>query len=155
MVAHHICKLPVVKAAQICTNLIRLEGLIEVKRNLSSNLGEHCWVHTSLASFFEEEVLGLGQAQIAILSQSFLQEVGCLALRWQLAGLCDHMFKYPGRLLEEFACNFDAFPAKIEEASSPCEAHSIVVEGRESAEKGRLRGYLPSVVGVMPGEGHI
>ena len=136
MVSHHICKLPVVKAAQVWANLIRLEGLIEVKRNLSSNLGEHCWVHTSLASFFEEEVLGLGQAQIAILSQSLLHEVGCLALSWQLTCLCDQVFKYPGRLLEQFACNFDAFTAKIQEASSPCEANSVVVEGGESAEKG-------------------
>ena len=113
---------------------------------MSGNLGEHGWIHAGLTGFFEEEVLGLGQAQIAILSQSLLQEVRCLALGWQLARFCNQVLKDPRRLLEQFARNFDTFTAKIEEASPPCEAHGVVVEGGESAEKSRLCGHFLSRV---------
>lgn len=62
MIAHHICELSIVKAAQICTDLVRLKGLVEIEGNLGSDLREHCRVHTGLASLLEEEVLGLSQA---------------------------------------------------------------------------------------------
>ena len=66
MVSHHISKLSAVKAAQVRINLVVLEGLLEVDRDLCGNLSEYSGVHTCITGLLEEEVLGLGQAKIAV-----------------------------------------------------------------------------------------
>ena len=75
VVAHHVGELSTIETTQVWAHLVRLEGLVEVESDLGGDLGEHSRVHASVTRLLEEEVLGLGQAEVRVLGQCLLLKV--------------------------------------------------------------------------------
>lgn len=82
MVAEDIGKFSVIETAQTWVHLIGLEGLLEIDGDLGGYFSENSSIHTSIARLLKEEVLGLSQAQIAILCQCLLVEIDGMGISW-------------------------------------------------------------------------
>lgn len=75
MVAQHICKVLVFKGSEMRVDLVLLISLLEVCCDLRTDARLHLLGHVLLASFAEEQVLGLRHAKIVGHLETFLRKV--------------------------------------------------------------------------------
>jgi len=129
VITKNIGKSAVVKGSQSWVDLIGFKSFLEVDGNLRGDFGKHGRVHACITRLFEEEVLSLSQAQVAILSQSFFVEVTRVSLRGQLRCHRQKLLKDPGSLAEEPTGNLDAIATKVHVAGSTGQTHCKVVQG--------------------------
>ena len=118
VVAQHIGNLFVVEVAQIRIHLVGLECLFKVDAHLGGHLGENACIHACIRGLLEEQVLGLSQAQVAVLIERLFVEIGRVAVRRQLGGHLEELLEDPCGLSKQFAGLLDAIASKVHVASS-------------------------------------
>ncbi len=133
VVSEHIGEFAVVEAAQVGVYLVGLESLFKVDTHLGSDLGQHVGIHASVGCFLKEQVLGLGQAQVAVHVEGLLVEVSRVAVGWQLSRHFQKLLEDPGSLSEQQTRLLDAVSPKLHVAATAAETHCIVVQGREGS----------------------
>ena len=67
VIAEDIGNLPVVKAAQVWIDLVKLEGFTEVDSDLCCDFREYHRIHSSIIGLLIEEVLSLREADVCVL----------------------------------------------------------------------------------------
>ena len=75
VVSEDIGELAILIGSELLIHLIAFKRLLEVHGYLGSNLCEDLRSHACITGLFEEEVLGLSEAQVAIHSEGFFGEV--------------------------------------------------------------------------------
>jgi len=155
VIPEHIRHLPVVEGSQIRINLVSLEGLLKVDGDLGGNLGENAGGHTCVTRLLEEEVLGLGQAEVAVLVQRLLVEVAGVGVGGQLSRHREKLLEDPGGLAEAVASSLDALACEVHVAAAAAQAHSEVVQGGEGGEESGLRLHSLASEGVMGNESQV
>lgn len=104
-------------------------SLLKINRDLCSDFGKNTCIHTSIASFLEEQILSLSEAKVAILGQGLLIKVGCCVRWWELGNLRDEVLKDPCGLLEKLTGRLYSITREVHITGSSCHSYCAVIEG--------------------------